>query len=59
MKEALAEKKPAWSLYYDLEGDEAILTQAYWTKLVDAEFEQKVGGEEDRWNELRENFKLA
>ena len=25
-KEALAEKKPEWQLYYDLEGDETITT---------------------------------
>ena len=58
MKEALAEKKPAWTLYYDLAGTDAIMTQEYWTKLVDSEFEKKVGGEEDRWNELRDGFKL-
>ena len=58
MKEALAEKKPEWQLYYDLEGDENLLTQQYWTKVIDDQFELIAGDENDRWNSLRNKFSL-
>ena len=35
MADALAEKKPDWHLFYDLEGDESMLTRDYWTKLIE------------------------
>jgi len=36
IKDALAEKKPNWQLYYDLKGSETILTREYWTDLIEA-----------------------
>ena len=57
-KEALQEKKPEWQLYYDLEGDESMTTQEHWTKVIEAQFEQSAGDESDRWNSLREKFRL-
>ena len=37
MKDALAEKKPVWELYYDLLGDNAgeVMTQEYWLRQID------------------------
>ena len=58
IKEALAEKKPEWQLYYDLEGDESLMTQEYWTKVIEDKFELIAGDEADRWNTLREKFSL-
>lgn len=60
MKDALAEKKPTWQLYYDLVGsnDGEIMTQEYWLKRIDEQFEQCVGDADDRWNELRDSFNL-
>ena len=54
--EALAEKKPDWKLFYDLEGDEDMLTRDYWTKVIEDQFEQIAGDENDRWNNLRDSF---
>ena len=56
MAEALAEKKPDWKLFYDLEGDEDMLTRDYWTKVIEDQFEQIAGDENDRWNNLRDSF---
>ena len=63
LKEALAEKKPDWMLYYSLVDEEEtegvnIMSQQYWLNKIEEHFESKVGSEEDRWNELRESFKL-
>ena len=63
LKEAMAEKKPDWLLYYSLVDDEetaggSIMSQQYWLKKIEDDFESKVGSEEDRWSELREGFKL-
>ena len=33
-----------------------MMTKEYWTKLIDDQFEQKAGDENDRWNTLRESF---
>jgi len=37
MKDALAEKKPTWQLYYDMVGsnDGEVMTQEYWLKIID------------------------
>ena len=58
MKAALEEKKPAWQLYYDLEGDESITTPEYWTKVIEDQFELIAGDENDRWSALRNKFRL-
>ena len=60
----MAEKKPAWQLYYSLvdeDSDEVVgevMSQQYWLGKIEEQFEQKVGSEDDRWNELRESFTL-
>ena len=41
-----------------MEGDESILTQEYWTKVIEDQFELIAGDESDRWNSLREKFTL-
>ena len=35
------------------------MTQKHWSDLIDAQFETKVGSEEDRWTQLRESFALT
>ena len=55
----MAEKKPAWQLYYGLGDDsDKLMTQEYWLRIIQEQFEQKVGDEEERWSELRESFDL-
>ena len=60
IKEALKEKKPVWQLYYGLEDDDkaSVMTKEYWTQLIDGEFEKRVGDEDERWNSMRQDFKL-
>ena len=57
-KDALIERKPEWSIYYDMKSDDSILTREYWNGIIDTAFNEQAGDEEDRWNELRDNFKL-
>lgn len=35
------------------------MNKEHWVQTIEDHFEQKVGGEEERWTELRENFKLS
>ena len=58
LKEELAEKKPEWKLYYDLVGQESMLSKDYWIKVIDGVFEQVAGDDEDRWKTLRQSFEV-
>ena len=58
LKDALTQKKPEWSIYYDMKSDGSILTRDYWNNLIEAAFNEQAGDEEDRWNELQQNFQL-
>lgn len=49
LKESMAEKKPEWRLFYDMEGDMNLIKRDHWTKVIDDQFEQIAGDEEDRW----------
>jgi len=56
----MAEKKPAWSLFYALKADnDAIMTKDYWMKVTEKAFEGEVGDADDRWTELKDSFKLT
>ena len=60
LKESLKEKKPTWQLYYGMQEDnQAIMTKEYWLKIIQDQFDQKVGDEDDRWNALLDTFKLG
>lgn len=60
IKDAMSEKKPTWNLYYGLgESQDVLMEKDYWLKTFEDHFEQKVGDADERWNELRENFKLG
>ena len=56
----MMEKKPTWQLYYGMKDEnQAIMTKEYWLKLIEDEFDQKVGDADDRWSALRDNFQLS
>ena len=56
LKEALTEKQPDWHIFCYM--GESQLTQEYWTSVVDQQFEQAAGDEQDRWTTLIKQFKL-
>ena len=56
LKEALAEKQPDWQLY-SYSGPESF-SDSYWIKMIDDQFEQSAGDENDRWTTLQQQFRI-
>lgn len=57
LKEALAEKQPEWKLFCYM-GEENIGAQQYWMDMIQRQFDNCAGDEDDRWNTMQKQFTI-